>query len=138
MREQPPVAACAAAYGNGAATRIVARMAEVARLLAELRGDADGEASPRVQSVPLAAHLGLSAVETGRGLLLHRARVHDDLVVDYEIVAPTEWNFHPDGALARGLQGLEAGDAGGLARAARLAVHTLDPCVEFRVEVGHA
>jgi Ni,Fe-hydrogenase I large subunit len=139
MQREPLVAACSAAYGNGAATRIVARMAEIARLLDELAApQADEAPPPRVQGMTLSDHVGLAAVQTGRGLLLHRARVHDECVVDYEIVAPTEWNFHPDGALARGLVGLEAADSAALLRTARLCVHTLDPCVTSRVEIGHA
>jgi hypothetical protein len=139
MQHEPLVAACLAQFGNGAATRVVARLTEIAALLSELDvPDARGDLPPRVQGVALAANVGLSAVETGRGLLLHRARVHDECVVDYEIVAPTEWNFHPEGALARGLAGMEAADSALLLRAARLCVHTLDPCVASRVEVGHA
>jgi Ni,Fe-hydrogenase I large subunit len=93
---------------------------------------------PRVQSIALGNGEGLAAVETARGLLLHRARLQEQCVVDYQIVAPTEWNFHPDGALVRGLEGLEAGEEQHLVGAARLAVHALDPCVAFRVEMAHA
>jgi Ni,Fe-hydrogenase I large subunit len=78
-------------------------------------------------------------VQTARGLLLHAARIDGERIADYRIVAPTDWNFHPDGALARGLVGLEADDAGTLARRAGVAVVALDPCVAFRIEVaGHA
>ena len=92
----------------------------------------------RTQSVTLGHGDGLGAVETARGLLLHRARVHDECVVEYQIVAPTEWNFHPDGALVRGLAGTAVTDAADLLRKARLDVHSLDPCVACRVEIGHA
>ena len=57
----------------------------------------------------------------------------------YAIVAPTEWNFHPEGALVRGLVGRDGrrrGDAA--AREANLLVQALDPCVACEVEVGHA
>jgi Ni,Fe-hydrogenase I large subunit len=77
-------------------------------------------------------------VETARGLLLHRARLRGGRVADYQIVAPTEWNFHPEGALTRGLEGLTANDTPTLVKRARLAVHALDPCVACEVEVGHA
>jgi Ni,Fe-hydrogenase I large subunit len=77
-------------------------------------------------------------VQTARGLLLHRVRIADGRVTDYRIVAPTEWNFHPDGALARGLVGATAGSAVALKRQARLAVQALDPCVAFQVEIAHA
>ena len=56
----------------------------------------------------------------------------------YAIVAPTEWNFHPEGALVRGLVGSAADDAATLARATHLLVQALDPCVACEVEVGHA
>jgi hypothetical protein len=138
-RDHPLVAALAAQYGHAVVTRIVARMAELAMLLLELAGSApQPDALPRVQLCPLDTDEGLAAVETARGLLLHRARLHNGRVADYQIVAPTEWNFHPEGALTRGLAGLAADDRPTLARHARLAVHALDPCVACQIEVGHA
>ena len=139
MRAHPLVAALDAMYGHAAVTRIVARMVEVGALLAELAGDRSAEPDwQRTQSVTLGHGDGLGAVETARGLLLHRVRVHDECVVEYQIVAPTEWNFHPDGALVRGLASTAVTDAADLLRKARLDVHSLDPCVACRVEIGHA
>jgi Ni,Fe-hydrogenase I large subunit len=77
-------------------------------------------------------------VETARGLLVHRVRIAEGRVADYRIVAPTEWNFHPQGALARGLVGMGAGNAIALKRQALLAVQALDPCVACSVEIAHA
>ena len=136
MREHPLVAAVDRRLGHSPATRIVARIAEVAQMLDVLAG-AQAEA-PRTQSVTLGDGDGLGAVETARGLLLHRVRLRDECVADYQIVAPTEWNFHPQGPLVRGLADAPADDRAALLRAARLAVHSLDPCVACRVEVGHA
>jgi hypothetical protein len=139
MRSQPLVAALGDRYGNSVATRMVARLAELATLLEELAKGPRGDATPsRVHAFALAAGEGLAAVQTARGLLLHRARVADGRVADYQIVAPTEWNFHPDGALVRGLDGLAADDVAAVEQCARLAVHALDPCVECRIEIGHA
>jgi len=135
MREQPLVAALIARDGCSAATRIVARLVELAHLLEELRSAAAG-ASAWVRAWPLGAGLGVAAVQTARGLLLHHARIDDDRVEDYRIVAPTDWNFHPDGALARGLLGTEAADEDTLAARAGVAVLALDPCVGFQVEVA--
>jgi Ni,Fe-hydrogenase I large subunit len=126
-------------YGNAVVSRITARIAELARWLLELgAGDASPGTTPRVLSVPLGNGEGLAAVQTARGMLLHRVRLVDQRVADYQIVAPTEWNFHPGGALATGLVGLEAGDDAQLHGAARLAVHALDPCVGYRIEADHA
>jgi Ni,Fe-hydrogenase I large subunit len=139
MCNEPLVIALQERFGNAVPARIAARLTELARWLLELRaGDAAPAPSPRVLSVPLGTGEGLAAVETARGMLLHRARLVDQRVADYQIVAPTEWNFHPGGALATGLVGLEAGDDAQLLGAARLAVHALDPCVAFRVEADHA
>jgi hypothetical protein len=139
MCGHPLVAACATRYGRTAVTRIVARIAELAAALEDLRGGVQAPAAvTRVQSIALGAGTGLGAVETARGLLLHRARVHDECVVDYQIVAPTEWNFHPQGPLVRTLTGSAASDESDVLRQARLAVHTLDPCVACKVEVAHA
>jgi hypothetical protein len=135
MCEQPLVAALIERDGCSAATRIAARLVELAHLLEELRSAAD--ASKWTRAWPLEAGVGLAAVQTARGLLLHHARLDGERVDDYRIVAPTDWNFHPEGALARGLLGTEAGDEAALTAAAGLAVLALDPCVGFRVEVTH-
>ncbi len=95
--------------------------------------------SPRwIESFATARGEGVAAVQTARGLLLHRARVEDGRVTGYQIVAPTEWNFHPAGALTRGLEGMRADDEATLRSDARLVVQGLDPCVACRIEVGHA
>ncbi|HEY1461361.1 MAG TPA: nickel-dependent hydrogenase large subunit [Casimicrobiaceae bacterium] len=139
MCSQPVVAAQAARHGNAVATRMVARLAELATLLQELASARPRVDAPaRIQMFALAPGDGLAAVQTARGLLLHRAHLADGKVRDYQIVAPTEWNFHPDGALVRGLSGLVADDETQLEQRARVAVQALDPCVACRIEVGHA
>ena len=80
----------------------------------------------------------MAAVQTARGLLLHRARIARGRVAAYRIVAPTEWNFHPEGPLARGLAGMIADDEPALERGATLVVQALDPCVACTIEVTHA
>jgi Ni,Fe-hydrogenase I large subunit len=56
----------------------------------------------------------------------------------YRIVAPTEWNFHPQGALTQALLGVAVANADVALRLATRMVQSLDPCVEFRVELDHA
>jgi Ni,Fe-hydrogenase I large subunit len=113
---------------------MVARLVELALLIEGRVAAAD----MGVEGLTLGEGDGLAAVQTARGLLLHRVRLADGRVADYQIVAPTEWNFHPEGALVRGLVGIEARDDAGLVRSAQLVVQALDPCVACRVEVGHA
>jgi len=139
MQSHPLVAALLARHGNAVVTRMVARLAELALLVASVAGSPpDRDAVRWVDAFPLGEREGLGVVQTARGLLLHRAQVADARVTGYQIVAPTEWNFHPEGALVRGLEGVEATDEAELARDAQLAVQALDPCVACRVEIVHA
>jgi hypothetical protein len=130
----PLVAALIERDGRSAATRIAARLVELAGLLDALRGG-DADAARWVQAWPLGPGEGLAAAQTARGLLVHHARLGEGRVTGYRIVAPTDWNFHPEGALARGLVGTEAGDEATLRKLAGVAVQALDPCVACRVEV---
>jgi uptake hydrogenase large subunit len=61
-----------------------------------------------------------------------------DHVRVYRIVAPTEWNFHPQGALAQGLVDAPAAAAPGARQLALRLVQSLDPCVSCSVEVTDA
>lgn len=81
---------------------------------------------------------GLAWSEMSRGLLVHWVRLEEGPVdvaraEVYRVIAPTEWNFHPEGALAQAL-------ARPGAEGARLAAATLDPCLPFDVtpELRHA
>lgn len=112
--------------------RLAARLRELACQLAGQPG------KPLAGALPLAPGLGLGWVENTRGLLLHVARLGDDRVMRYLIVAPTDWNFHPQGALAQALLDAPAGDAGALQHRAAWEVASLDPCVACRVELSDA
>jgi Ni,Fe-hydrogenase I large subunit len=81
---------------------------------------------------------GLAWVENARGLLMHRLRLVQGRTADYRIVAPTEWNFHPDGALSAALRDSPAHDLDALRRRTRRLVDSLDPCVACSVEVEDA
>ncbi|OQW75513.1 MAG: hypothetical protein BVN35_07570 [Proteobacteria bacterium ST_bin11] len=77
--------------------------------------------------------IGLAQVQAARGLLIHRLALSQGRVYDYRIVAPTEWNFHPDGVLAQGLKSLQADDADGLRQRAEWLINAVDPCVQYRL-----
>ena len=139
MQSHPLLESLRARQGNAVAVRMTARLIELAALLAGLEGEASGASARRwIDAFATEPGEGVAAVQTARGLLLHRARIDAGRVAGYEIVAPTEWNFHPAGALARGLDGMHADDEATLQGHARLVVQGLDPCVACRVEVGHA
>lgn len=129
----PLVAAFAARHGNTVSTRLLAQLVELATWLAH-----GGTASGVVQEYTVAEGIGLGLAETARGLLLHQAQVSEGRVDHYRIVAPTEWNFHPSGALAQGLVGQPVKDIAEARRSAALLVQALDPCVACAIEVADA
>lgn len=78
------------------------------------------------------ARHALAWVETARGVLVHLLAVDACGNVDqYRVVAPTQWNFHPDGVLARALAARAPGDP-----APTLLAIAGDPCVPFAVEAA--
>jgi hydrogenase maturation protein HypF len=110
--------------------RLGARVADLAAILS--RPD-----SLRIGSLRLGPDTGLGWCEMSRGLLVHVAQVQRPTpeaaptITRYRLQAPTEWNFHPDGALAHWLR-LTPPTPDGLRRA-RLAATALDPCVQLDV-----
>jgi hypothetical protein len=147
------VADLASRYGNGLLPRLGALLAELARNAALLASPAAASA-PTGVALEAGAGSGLGAAPAARGLLLHRvvlaggATPAEARARDYRILAPTEWNFHPRGVVAAGLEQLMDGplaaqsrpDRGADAHAtlkavARLLVTAVDPCVDYRLSV---
>ncbi|MHB8367288.1 MAG: nickel-dependent hydrogenase large subunit, partial [Acidithiobacillus sp.] len=122
-------------YGNGLLTRLVARLVELVGLSDRLGQLLNGLSSNNASLGIGGNRVGLGQVEAARGRLAHRVKVEGDRVSRYQILAPTEWNFHPRGPLWRGLVGKPAGDADILQRQVGFLVVALDPCVAFTVQV---
>lgn len=130
MAGHPLTDAVIGAWGRGLGARFVARLLETAAALEAFGG--------RHGAVSLGDASAIAWVDTARGLLLHRVRVEGERIAAYRIVAPTEWNFHPEGAFTRGALALAAGDAARLENDVRWIVASLDPCVGVRYEAQHA
>lgn len=116
--------------------RLGARLAEVVALCVQAEGD-----PPRLYcgSLGLAPGEGLGWVEMARGLLVHSVRLEagdpQARVASYRVVAPTEWNFHPQGAVAHALEACGPPEDPALMRQrVRRLVAAYDPCVRFEVE----
>jgi hypothetical protein len=125
-----------AAHAIGA--RVEARLAELVGIPSRMRALCAGAEPSWVRCAIVDEGEGISAVETARGTLVHAVRIEDGTVRRWRIVAPTEWNFHPEGAFVRALEGLPAASASEAARAAERLAYALDPCIEYRVGVVHA
>jgi len=124
--------------------RMRARLADVALLAARLaqllRGEAQPGAGPSgwICTATAREGQGIAAVQTARGLLTHVLQIQDDQVSQYVIIAPTEWNFHPDGVLRRTLEGMAVDSEQELRRRAALLATLLDPCVPHSIQVYRA
>lgn len=104
--------------------RLGARLADVARIALG--------AVPACGALSVAPGEGIAWTEMSRGLLVHWVRLVPGTAdperarVDrYRILAPTEWNFHPQGGLGRVLASASP------AAPVRVAAAALDPCVSF-------
>jgi len=78
---------------------------------------------------------GLSQVETARGRLIHRVNIEEGLINKYQILAPTEWNFHPRGVVTQSLAGLNTTDKTELSRFSHLLINAIDPCVGYELNI---
>lgn len=113
--------------------RLLARLVELVELVQRLR-----EPSPAavIESAAPAPRVGLAWIQTARGLLLHRAELDEaGRILDYRIVAPTEWNFHPDGPCICGLAGRSAATAEEARGCTELLMQALDPCVAYQIDI---
>jgi uptake hydrogenase large subunit len=131
QRSHPLIAGLQNRYGNSLMVRFLARLLEVAAIPRRL-SRFDGQKAMSAIA-PNADGIGLAQVQAARGLLIHRLELRHGRVYDYRIVAPTEWNFHPEGAVAQGLKRLEAEDPNALRRQAELLINAVDPCVRYNL-----
>lgn len=131
-----PLLRAVAARTSRAYRRILARWLELAAMPERLARVLDGETIPPVaHSAALAPGCGIAGVETARGLLVHAVTLAGDRISEYRIVAPTEWNFHPAGALPADLANVPAAEPREVEQRAALAVQSLDPCVRHSLEI---
>jgi coenzyme F420-reducing hydrogenase alpha subunit len=152
------VAGLAAVHGNGLLPRLAALLVELARDSAALAAaplDAPLDAPVGAPAVAALAPVsgtamvaGIGAAPAARGLLVHRlellrgAAPETTRVLGYRMLAPTEWNFHPEGVVAKGLADIAAAgpaDAGRpdrIGARARMLITAVDPCVDYRLSVS--
>ena len=140
MRNDPLVAAVQGEFGNAVVTRIVARLAELAR-------------ADRWSSTGTDARTGSAAADPGHAAR-RRRRARGGRDRARTAAAPRararrarrrlpdrgadRMELSPRRRAGARPRRLEVDDERHLLRAARLAVHALDPCVASRIEVGHA
>ena len=125
-------------YGASVAARVVARLLELALVLPAmerwLNELVPGE--PWCVTVQAADETtGVGLIEAARGSLGHWITVRRGRIHNYQIIAPTTWNFSPrdaagqPGALEQALAGLSASATEPLPAAIHHVVRSVDPCM---------
>lgn len=131
--------------GTGLLTRHVSRLVELALVYARIKlniGQLVSSYLPtqirRETSISTTPHFGIGMVEAARGILIHGVHLEEDTIKDYKILAPTEWNFHPEGVLSNALSNIESTDEAHIKEMANLLIPAIDPCTKTSLEVVHA
>jgi hydrogenase large subunit len=135
---QPLIVDAVTGCGGNVLTRVLARVIEIAtvlpRMTAALRELQPGQ--PWCHPVELPEHgeaAGLT--EAARGALGHWLRVRDGRIANYQIIAPTSWNFSPrdaagtPGALEAALVGTPVTDGETTPITVQHVVRSFDPCM---------
>lgn len=136
--DEHPMALDMVARGGNVEARIVARFLEVAHLIPTMEGwlreirpadafIAHGETSDEAE--------GAGLVEAARGSLGHWLKVADGKIANYQIIAPTTWNFSPrdvagqPGALETALVGAPVREGETEPVTVQHIVRSFDPCM---------
>jgi len=117
-------------------TRWVARLIELANIPQQLRSMLNSltdKNSTKISDSKI--HPGVAQVEAARGRLIHRVEIDQEIISNYQILAPTEWNFHPRGLITQSLTSLKSNDKKELAQLAHLLINAIDPCVGYELRI---
>lgn len=127
-----------AASGGNVASRVIARLLEIALVLPAMeqwaRDMEPGAPFCHHGSLPDSAE-GVGLVESARGALGHWLVIRNGHIHNYQIIAPTTWNFSPrdaaghPGALEQALVGLPVGPEERAPLAVQHVVRSFDPCM---------
>ena len=114
--------------------RFIALVYELASIPAKIREIINSETG----RLGVTASEGLATVNTARGLLVHKVTLEsvndEERINKYHIIAPTEWNFHPEGSLISILQGVEVSRKNLMPLLDKL-ILAIDPCVAYDIKI---
>ncbi|MDQ7074168.1 MAG: nickel-dependent hydrogenase large subunit [Gammaproteobacteria bacterium] len=138
LDRQPMINGLVKESGGNVQNRVVARLLELARVLPEMERWAKNiridEAFIQQAKMPDEGE-GYGLVEAARGSLGHWIRVKHGHIINYQIIAPTTWNFSPrdekeqPGALEQALVGTPLSDDNRTSVAVQHVVRSFDPCM---------
>lgn len=130
---QPLPQALITEHGLGVLPRMATRLTELLQMIHTVDAGLAGASLFRARTPEHA--LGLSQVEAARGRLIHYVELDGEHVLRYRVVAPTEWNFHPDGILVRMLNAQPLQASAPLTDKAAMLIKLADPCVGYTLSI---
>lgn len=125
-------------YGASVAARVVARLLELALVVPAMERWLTEIVHGEPWCIPIQSAdetTGVGLIEAARGSLGHWITVRRGRIHNYQIIAPTTWNFSPrdvtgqPGALEQALAGLPASSTEPLPAAIHHVVRSFDPCM---------
>ena len=139
MSGHPLVTDLVSRYGGNVTARVIARLLEIVRVLPAMeewvRRLRPGEPFC-THATPLDDAHGIGLIEAARGSLGHWLNVRHGRIANYQIIAPTTWNFSPrdstgtPGALEQALVGVPIEENNeGAPLAVQHIVRSFDPCM---------
>ena len=138
INENPLIKSLVLATGTNVRNRVIARVLELALLVPEMekwcRQLQAKDTFCLTAKLPDEAQ-GAGLIEAARGSLGHWLRIKNGRILNYQIIAPTTWNFSPRdqqdqaGALEQALQGTFVGDDEQASVAIQHIIRSFDPCM---------
>lgn len=138
VAKHPLILDLVAQYGSNVHTRVVARLLEIARVVCEMQDwVANFEPDqPFCHHAPMPdSAVGVGLTEAARGSLGHWLKIEGGKIANYQIIAPTTWNFSPrdedgqPGALEQALEGAPVRPGESEPIAVQHIVRSFDPCL---------
>lgn len=118
--------------------RLGARLAELVRLSLPDQPRRCGAQWLMCGSLVPQVGTGLAWVEMARGLLVHQVCVEGTdagaTIASCHVLAPTEWNFHPQGSVARALEYLPEQITPAVQHRVDVLMTAYDPCVRYELD----
>ena len=134
----PLIRSLVAKSGANVQNRVIARLLELAIVVPQMEQWArqlkPNEVFCESKAIPDEAK-GAGMVEAARGSLGHWVHIKNGRIINYQIIAPTTWNFSPrdgeqqPGALEQALQGVTTGDDVANNASIQHIIRSFDPCM---------
>ncbi len=138
---KPLIQQLTATNGSGLLSRSVAQLLEIFTLFDKVSTDYIAIKSEDIcyqVQYPMHSTNALNQLEAARGKLIHQVSIGSDCVNNYQILSPTQWNFHPKGILYAMIKSLNFENKQDLSNKVKLLVDAIDPCVGYSIAVDYA